>query len=251
MLLAVITLRHIIVDVANHYRELRKHSEVALETMLADPDAVAALTTSQNYVLDFDRLKFAITNRPEAAVLEAAVKEYQFALHALATGLYRHAFIGLRLFFELMLVTVQFSAHEIDYRMWAKDGKDINWNALKDPQSGIFSANFINAFNPDFSEYSKQYSAIAEAVYRECSEFVHGNAGTHLSLPCQISFNRKAFDQWHQKAETMRMLIAFVFSARYLNYIDADAMNSIEPTIIDVIGHLPAVQAVFSKPLKA
>ncbi len=233
---------------AEHYRGLLQHSKGVLEAMLEDTDAVEALTVSHNYLLDYDLIKSAIAGRPEVDVLNAAVKEYQFALFALATGQYRHAFVGLRLFFELMLVTVQFSAHEIDYRMWAKDSKDINWNALKDPQSGIFSANFINAFNPAFAENSRQYSAIAEAVYRECSEFVHGNASTHTSLPSEISFNKEAFISWNQKAETMRMLITFVFSARYLNYIESKAMNTLEPIVLDVIGHLPAVQAIFSKP---
>lgn len=235
-------------DLAEYYRKLLRHSGDVLEEMLQDADAIEALTASQNYLLDYDLLKSAIAGRPEIDALDAAVKEYQFALFALATGQYRHAFGGLRLFFELMLVTVQFSAHEIDYRMWAKDSKDINWNALKDPQSGIFSANFINAFNPEFSENSKQYSAIAEVVYRECSEFVHGNASTHTSLTSEISFNKAAFISWNQKAETMRMLIIFVFSARYLNYIESSAMNMLEPIVLDVIGQLPAVQAIFSKP---
>jgi len=235
-------------DMAEHYRGLLQHSGVVLEEMLKDTDALEVLITSQNYLLDYDLLKSAISDRPEVGVINAAVKEYQFALFALATGQYRHAFVGLRLFFELMLVTVQFSAHEIDYRMWAKDSKDINWNALKDPQSGIFSTNFINAFNPEFSEDSKQYSAIAEAVYRECSEFVHGNASTHISLPSEIAFNKEIFISWNQKAKTMRMVITFVFSARYLNYIESEAMNTLEPTVLDVIGHLQAVQAIFSKP---
>ncbi|MBS0497306.1 MAG: hypothetical protein JSR51_06645 [Proteobacteria bacterium] len=235
-------------DVAEYYRKLLQHSGDVLENMLQDTDAIEALTASQNYLLDYDLLKSAIAGRPEIDAFDAAVKEYQFALFALATGQYRHAFVGLRLFFELMLATVQFSAHEIDYRMWAKDSKDINWSALKDPQSGIFSANFINAFNPEFSENSKQYSAIAEAVYRECSEFVHGNASTHTSLPSEISFNKAAFISWNQKAEIMRMLIIFIFSARYLNYIENEAMDMLEPIVLDAIGQLPAVQAIFSKP---
>lgn len=235
-------------DIAEHYRRLMQHSGNVMESMLSDREAVGALTLSHNYLLDFDRLKMAIAGRPEEKALEAGVKEFQFALFALAAGQYRHAFVGLRLFFELMLVTVQFSAHEIDYRMWVKDSKDINWNALKDPQSGVFSANFINAFNPEFSGASKQYSAIAEVVYRECSEFVHGNAGTHTTLPSDIAFNKDVFLSWHEKAATIRLLIIFVFSARYLNYISAEAKNAIEPMVLDVIGHLAAVQAAFAKP---
>lgn len=233
-------------DVVQHYRELIQNSNAVLGAMVEANEA-EALIASHNYLLDYDALKMAITDRPEAAVLESAVKEYQFALFALVSGQYRHAFGGLRLFFELMLSAVQFSAHEIDYRMWAKDSKDINWSALKDPQTGVFSTNFVRAFNPGFAEHGKQYLAIAEAVYRECSEFVHGNAGTHAILPADISFQKDVFSSWHDKSATMRLAIIFSFSARYLNYVSKDAKNIMEPIVTEVLGHLLPVQEIFSR----
>lgn len=237
-------------DVLEHYRALFKNSDVVLAEMVG-ANGVEALTASHNYLLDFDAIKMAIAGRPEAAVLDSAVKEYQFALFALVSGQYRHAFGGLRLFFELMLATVQFSAHEIDYRLWAKDSKDINWGSLKDSQNGVFASNFIRAFNPDFSDCGKQYLAIAEAVYRECSEFVHGNAGTHAVLPSDITFKKEAFFSWHDKATTMRLAIIFAFSARYLNYVTKEATNLMEPIITDAIGNLTPVQQIFAQTAEA
>jgi len=233
----------------DNYRDLLDSSNRVFDDMLEDNGA-ENLVSSHNYLLDYDKLKISIADRPEVAVLDSAVKEYQFALFALTTGQYRHAFGGLRLFFELMLATVQFSAHEIDFRMWAKDEKDINWNLIKNTENGIFSINFIRAFNPDLSPNGKQYSAIAETVYRECSEFVHGNAATHKKLPSEIKFQKEIFNSWHEKATTMRLVIIFAFSARYLNYIDENAKNNLEPVVMDVLGHLQAVQEIFSKPME-
>lgn len=238
-------------DVTQHYRNLLKNTDKVVDTMLGVSGAIGRLTVSHNYLLDYDSLKEAIAKRPEAAVLDSAVKEYQFALFALVSGQYRHAFGGLRLFFELMLATVYFSAHEIDFRMWAKDSKDINWTILKDNQSGIFSVNFIRAFNPDFSDSARHYLAIAEVVYRECSEFVHGNANTHTILPTDIAFHKEAFFSWHEKAETMRLAIIFAFSARYLSYVSDDAKDLLEPIVTDTLGNLLAVQNIFSQPSKA
>lgn len=235
-------------DVIGHYRNLLRNSDAVLEAMVVVNGASEALIASHNYLLDYDVLRMAIVERPEVAVLDSAVKEYQLALFALILGQYRHAYGGLRLFFELMLSVVQFSAHEIDYRMWAKDSKDINWNSLKDAQNGVFSVNFIRAFNPDFSDSAKQYLAVSEAVYRECSEFVHGNAGTHAILPSDISFKTEAFFNWHEKAATMRLAIIFAFSARYLNYVTKEAKDRMEPIINDLLGTLPPVQAMFSQP---
>ncbi|MET3915945.1 hypothetical protein ABID97_002727 [Variovorax sp. OAS795] len=236
--------------ILEHYRALIKNSADVFETLCSDKDACGAFVASHNYILEFDALRTAIAERPEVVVLDSAAKEYQFALFALATGQYRHAFGGLRLSFELRLATLQFSAHEIDYRQWASDSKDINWNSLKDAQNGVFSINFIRAFNPAFAEHGKQYSAIAEAVYRECSEFVHGNAGTHAMLPSEINFQNEASASWHQKASIMRLAFTFAYAARYINYIDKKSTDLIEPILIDVLGNLQPIQALFSQPAK-
>ncbi|MGK0688509.1 hypothetical protein ACSFC0_24485 [Serratia marcescens] len=103
-------------DVIHYYQSLIQNSNTVMGAMV-EASGTEALTVSHNYLLDYDVLKLAISGRPEAAVLDSAVREYQFALFALVSGQYRHAFGGLRLFFELMLATVQFSAHEIDYRL--------------------------------------------------------------------------------------------------------------------------------------
>ena len=75
-------------DVRAHYRAPHEHSRVVLQEMLDDDIARAALTASRNCLFDYDRVKIAIASRPEAEVLAAAVKEYQFALFALANGPY-------------------------------------------------------------------------------------------------------------------------------------------------------------------
>lgn len=237
-------------DIVNYYRLLVDNVKAVMDDMGKCSGATEALAASHNHLLDYEIWKVAIADRPEVKMVESAVKEYQFSLFALASGQYRHAFGGLRLFFELMLAAVQFSAHEIDYRLWSRGSKDINWSALKDLQSGVFSANFIRAFNPDFSDHGKQYQAIAENVYRECSEFVHGNAGTHVTLPSDIRFQEEAFSSWHEKAATMRLVIVFAFSARYLNYVNKDATDRLEALVLDALGTLGVVQSIFSKPAK-
>jgi len=233
-------------DVVKSYNSLFEQSKGVFDKML-DKIGPQPLVISHNYLLDFDKMMVAINDRPESAVLNLAVKEYQFALYALCSGQYRYAFGGLRLFFELMLSVVQFSAHEIDFHLWAKDTKDINWNALKNQENGVFSINFIRAFNPGLADSGKQYSAIAETVYRECSEFVHGNAVTHQNLPNDISFDEDAFSAWHKKSSIMRLVIIFAFSSRYLNHIEPQKMLIVEPVIMDVLGHLQPIQNTFSK----
>jgi hypothetical protein len=71
--------------------------------------------------------------------MRLAIREYQFALFAAAGGTYRHASISLRLFFELALATVHFSAYEIKLRKWLSNSGDIVWAALIDSDNGVYA----------------------------------------------------------------------------------------------------------------
>ena len=233
-------------DVCDHYGELHGKARAVLQSILDNPKFYQQLTVSHNYLLDYERLRLAISHRPESSVADHAMVEYQRALLALTKGQYRYAYSGLRLFFELMLSVVHFSAHEIDLHLWLKDSKDISWGSLKAPDTGVLSAGFIKAFSPALSENAKQYSAIAEQVYRECSEYVHGNAHTHRSLPNDILFDEVAFLEWHQKAASIRMVVVFVFAARYMSGLDSESADKVEPVFVDVLGHIAAVQGHYA-----
>ncbi len=234
-------------NVLKYYGDLVGRQSAIVAGLALDQNSLESFTSTHNYLMDYELLRAAIDDRPEKDVMDVALKEYQFSLLALASGQYRYAFGGLRLFFELMLSVVRFSAHEIDLRMWMRDSKDINWDSLKNLDSGVFSINFLRAFNPAFAEFGRQFSAISESVYRECSEYVHGNARTHTMLPSDIKFDCDAHLAWCDKSAAMRQAIVFAFAARYLNYVSADRMMKMESVVMDVIGYLAPVQVVFEK----
>ena len=168
-----------IMSVTDHYIKLIEQSRSIFDAMSEDPETMSGFTRSHNFISDYELLRDAINSRPEARVLSLAIREYQFALFALAAGNYRHAFISLRLFLELSLSTIDFSASEIKYRKWLVKTGDIVWAALIDRENGIYSVSFISAFNCELAPSGKQYAALVEKVYRECSEHVHGNFHTH------------------------------------------------------------------------
>lgn len=238
-------------NLLNYYGDLVERQGAIVAGLNSNQKSLEAFTAAHNYLTDYESLKIAIDDRPERTVADVALKEYQFSLLALASGQYRYAFGGLRLFFELMLSVVRFSAHEIDLRMWLRDSRDINWDSLKNLDSGVFSVNFVRAFNPAFAEFGRQFSAISESVYRECSEYVHGNAGTHALLPGEIAFDEDAHLAWCDKSAAMRQAIVFAFAARYLNYVSPEGMRRMESVIVDVIGYLSPVQVVYGKSCEA
>jgi len=231
-----------------HYRQLITQTGTSLGNLIVDTDQFPAFTAIHNYATEFETLTSVVGDRPEIVIFRSAIKEFYYSLYACATGGYRHAHIGLRLFFELFSAGIFFSAYEIKLRSWLSDldGSDINWSAISHPETGIFSVTFLNAFNPDLCETGKQYRVIAAKAYRECSEFVHGNIHTHDPNVELFSYQIEFLQAWMERAEAIRLCVIFCFAGRYLRFLDKDARGKIEYIITESLGHLPAIQDIYS-----
>lgn len=232
--------------VSKFYLSLHARGEAILRETISDGNHLSMLTASHNHLADFEKLYLAVRDRPESTLFNYASREYQFALLAISSGIYRHAFVSLRLFLELFLTGIQFSAREIDLRMWLKNSRDISWKSLSDPDTGVFSSNFLSAFDERFSENGRQYGTMADRAYRECSEYVHGNVNTQEDIPVSLEFNEALFATWHEMAETIQLLVVFAYSARYLKFLHKSERGSIEQIVLDALGTLPAVQEIYS-----
>jgi hypothetical protein len=232
-------------NATEHYTSLIARGLHHFETMSADTESMVAFTRCHNFIPDFELLRDVISARPEAEVLSLAIREYQFALYALAAANYRHAFISLRLFFELALSTIQFSASELKLRLWLANKADIVWGGLLHEESGVYAVPFISAFEPELAASCKQYATLAQAVYRECSEHVHGNAHTHPATDAPIEFDKKLLMTWTNLADTVRLCFTFAYAARFLRFLQADERNRLEAIFIESLGTLPAIQAAY------
>jgi len=232
-----------------YYKQLNQTGAEIQTYSFSDSDTSAAHSISHGYLHDLSIFYELVGNRYEAPLFDLALKEYQLALVALTTGQYRHAFIGLRLFFEMMLAGVLFSACEINYRLWARNEKDIVWAELINEDRGVFCRNFCVSFNEELKDHTKPFKGMSEKVYRECSEYVHGNLHTHIRLPSQIQFTKDVCLEWHDKAATMYLVILFLFSIRYLRSLNTinnakftTYKSKIEAIIISELGHIPEIR---------
>lgn len=190
-----------------------------------------------------------VENRTEHSIFLLAAHEFQSALYEVACGAYRHAHISLRLFFELFSAGILFSAYELKLRSWLSGApnSDISWSLISDPDKGIFSNSFLNAFNPALAESAKQYRALACTIYRECSEFVHGNLHTHEHITDASSYNGDMLIKWKNRAEAVRLCIIFTFAGRYLNFLPPDEQRKLETIMLETLGHLSGIQEIFGK----
>ncbi len=235
---------HQISKCEKHYLQLHMECTTIITTSF-QVDADGAQAKSHNYIPDFEKWIGVLSGRNEVHLLKAALREYQFALLALVQGQYRQAFMSLRLFLELALAAIQLSANELELRKWLNGCRDIHWTSLIDAENGVYSKSFVKAFYVELAEEAPHYRVIAERVYRECSEYVHGNAHTHHTLPETLRFMEDAFYSWHEKAASIRLVVSFALCVRYLFDLQESTRNELEGVVLDELQHITAIRALY------
>lgn len=234
--------KHMAQNIDPLYHAYLDCSKAVLNALLKSEDFRLQHTAAHSQLADYAIWEQVLRSRRESAVLRRAINEFQSALYALAIGQYRHAFIGLRLFFELSLACVRFSLNELELRQWESDARDINWQQLINTDDGIFSKNVVKAFNCDLVEHAPQFRVLGEKVYRECSEYVHGNASTHEVLPSTIEYAEGCFAAWYAKGRSIHMVVLFALSYRYLPELTKLDREKLKASVEEELGHIPHIR---------
>lgn len=180
--------------------------------------------------------------RRETALYKAASTEYVFGLLANAQAQYRNAFKSLRLVLELILQGAYLSVHIVALTEWLGSQADTSWQAILDPNRGVFAARYFRAFFPPLIGEASAFKALAETLYREMSECTHGNVPNKVPLPSRIAFDDATFTLWHEKAKTLRLIINFMLSVRYLMSLSAAGKEEISTVILDQLGHFDSLR---------
>jgi hypothetical protein len=184
-------------------------------------------------------------------ILKYAASEIQVAAFSLALGLYRQAFVSLRLSLELSLSSVLFSTNELEFREWQRGERDIYWSKIigqaaqdsqrQDNQSGVFSQRYSKNFYPELEELLSPYNELAAKTYRKLSEFVHGNAET-LSISNGLKFRDRDFEDWMSLFIDSSNLISFALCLRFLKQLNSQEIKRMENHLLDSLGHIPTVR---------
>lgn len=231
--------------VTEHYSQILDRSRTSLEELKNDTEKLYSFTAAHNAASDLDQLEVLLRGRTELEMFQLAKIEYQHALYSASFAQYRQSHISLRLFFELSLCSVLFSAHEIDMHLWLKDEKDSNWTAIISNETGVLSKQFVGAFFPELKEHCDQYRAMAATLYRECSQFVHGNRHSFNGIDGKIKYNAEILESWIDRADTAFRVVKFTFACRYLRGANHEQRSELEQMLLEEFGDLAAIQAQF------
>ena len=223
------------------YRQLNAKCGEILEASLAD-GRDRSLAAAHLCVHEFEIWHANLQPRLESYLVDSVGRELQYALLSVVQGHYGHAFKSLRLVLELGLQAVYLSSNAVAVREWLASKKDTNWNEILSDENGVFSARFVGAFCSDLLSHRNAYTNLAKALYRECSECVHGNVQKHIGLPKQLSFNEATLDLWHQKLQHVVLVVQFAFFLRYFDELTLAQQRTLEPILADRLGHVPEIR---------
>lgn len=223
--------------------QLRQLNSI-FEQCVADEEASTALTKALASITGLEKILNSVSDKQEHPVYIQALQEIQYSLLSVSIGNYRHAYSSLRLFFELCLVAVEFSTNLRYLQGWALGKEDIFWARLSDSENGVMSKNFCTLFFPELADEVPRFRILAGTVYRECSEFVHGNPQATSTLPDTLQFKKERTIDWSNKLDSMCLVITFIFSVRYLVELPAASRENAKGHILAQIGHLEPIREV-------
>ena len=178
----------------------------------------------------------------EAQLVQTASHEYVMSLLNVCQGQYRNGFKALRLVLELCLQSVYLSSNLVNRAEWLSGTQDTTWARLVDANDGPLSKKFCNAFFPEIGEHVAHFRALAQTLYRELSECIHGNVPIHIPLPESLSFSRESLELWHSKAGTLRFVISFALALRYLNGMPSLKRAPLREALLDLLGHIEPIR---------
>ena len=191
---------------------------------------------------DLDAWSKILKGRREHPLFASAAHELSIGLLCNSQGQYRNGFKSLRLVLELVLQGTYLSANLVALSEWLANSRDTAWAALSEPETGVLSKSFCNAFLPELAEEAHGVNTLAKTLYRELSECIHGNVPKKIPLPTNLAFNEETFTLWHTKLETVRTISIFSLTMRYLNELSREQKSAVESSIADALGHIEAIR---------
>lgn len=200
------------------------------------------------FVNDFSTWTECLSSIPQSILLKSSLNECAVANLFCSQGLYKHAMISLRLCLEHCLYAIQLSSNDFYFRRWKSGQEDMKWTSIIDSESGIFSKAFIRAYAPEFELRSAELNKIATNVYRECSEYIHGNYSKLNCLPGQNEFNQDMLSKYVSYFQSIVYLISVALVIRFKEFImENNMLTTLEQPIMHNINMLPEIYLLYSK----
>lgn len=209
--------------IEEYFKNFNRESQKHLQKSLENTDVLAKSHYIASSIHEFSSCLF---DNDERNMLLIVCTQLETATFNLSLGMYREAFSSLRLAFEIGLGVIYFSIHKLQHSEWIKGG-DLRWSWIIDKDNGVLTKRFSHAFFTELSEEISDFREKAIVLYRNLSEYVHGNNETWRKDKINIKFNSLLYNKYHGFFNEVSEILLFTLSCRYLKSLTEDDIDSL------------------------
>jgi len=231
-------------NITEHFSALNKDTQIVFTETLKRKAELGKAHHFSACIYEFTQN---INDESERKILETVSTQLEAATLNASFGMYRQAYTSLRLALEMGLGAVYFSVHKLELQEWLDGRADIKWSSLTDEHNGVLSARFAKAFFQEFSKDINDYLSSAKTVYRQLSEYVHGNNETWEASSIKISYDQNLLDNYFKSINTVSEIVLFVLCCRYLKTFSKEAKESLE-FLPEEMNHISYIREYFGGP---
>ena len=227
-------------DCTEFYLKIHNNLQQNIQTSLSSSHCTQ-FTNASAFIDDYGLWEKWITEKYEIEIFSLALSEYETALLFATQSLYKQAFNSLRAFLEHTLFGIQLTTNLFQYLKWKQNVQDVYWNEIVNSESGLFSPSYISAFFSELRSSSQLILDLTKSVYRECSQFTHGNYSVWKAITYPPVYDETMFENFLDKVESIKYIIEYSFFFRFIKEIPKDNIPDFEPQIREFLGHLKEV----------
>ena len=216
---------------------------------IKENDKMKGINSCISFTEDMQLLLSCCGKFKEYELVKEAQDECVKSIIMCVQGFYKEAMIGLRQFVEHMLFAIWLSTSDYNYRLW-KNGKfDMSWAQITDSENGILGKKYICTYASAVDESrSLELLTIAKNIYRECSEYVHGNYCKLLLVPANLEYSETMLDKYVEVFESVKYLICMSLIIRFWDIINTkELLIKLESVLMDNLGSISEIQLLYSK----
>lgn len=212
-----------------------------------ESENLSLIASAQCFVEDYKLWADWINNRYNNELFVLAINEYETAIVFCLQSLYKQAFTAMRACLEHTLFGIHLSTNLYQYLQWKNGTRDVYWSNLVDQESGLFSNAYFNAFCPDVGEMSTLMGTLVKSLYREFSEYIHGNYKIADPFLHDLKYDEDHLKRFFSKTENLRYVIEFCLFVRFQSELEPKDIKQLEPQLTENLGHLQEIIELMSR----
>ncbi|MAS93291.1 MAG: hypothetical protein CMO55_08850 [Verrucomicrobiales bacterium] len=182
-----------------------------------------------------------IGHQNEPQLLKIVCAQLEASNLCMLYGMYRSAFSALRLSLEFGVAACYFSVNKLEEKEWLDGRSDLIWGVITSTENGAISKRMAKAYFPELEEFIPEFQTKTSKVYRQLSEYVHGNVDTWTTTGLIIEKSQALEEEYDRAFSDTICAILFSLSLRYLRELGRDTWPE-SPIFIDTFREITPIR---------